>query len=147
MDDLLEDFDDLNVAVNEYAAATLAKRIPHCDCHQSNEAFLGIKIISSPDHTAAYSMVPVEVTSDGFSCVYCGYHTSLQAPLSKEELLAHRAKFVREPKGFVVGRNIETGEEVTFKTAKEAAAAGYGVVSRAIKKGKPLQGWLWTRVS
>lgn len=128
-------------------------RIPHCDCKQANELYFGFKLVGSKEEGAPYTMVPATATNDG-RCAHCG-HTCLMQP--EADLTHARANYENhlrlqakraESKAFAVkGRNVSTGEEIEFPTAKAAYQAGYGAVGAALRmRNGKLRDWRWEKV-
>lgn len=140
-------FEELALAANEPAPARKQTKA-HCDCRKSNEAFFGMKLeIKEADES--FQMVPVKAKSDD-TCPHCGYYTVQLVSVAVDEHLVRGTRFVRGSRGVIVATNVSTGEQLTFPTAREAAKAGYaGEVSicHAIQRRRPVNGWMFERMS
>lgn len=145
-------FDGLRVFVGGMGHNRKPLGKPHCDCRESNEKFFNYKVTQNKlDPNWSYTMVPVHATSGG-ECEHCGYMTVLLPPQDHTHALANRAmakRYVEKNayKWAVIGTNPETGETKKYASAKEAYEAGNGCVLTAMRKNRPLRGWVWKRAN
>lgn len=143
------DFDDKVAFVDESPKRqSKPKAVPHCDCRAANIAF-GVMVPVKETAHDYYDMVPVEAP-DGEHCKHCGYVTRLQAPVGKmtaDKVSEFERLVAQEPRGLVVGFNLQTAEVVRFPSAEAAHNAGFGSVKYGIRTQKPIRGHLWRRTA
>ncbi len=145
-------FDNLDIPCSTQASFRNRRRTPHCDCRQANEAFFGVTLSStssSVNQADAFTLVPTELAHDDKSiCKHCRYYVVMQEERDLRHAKANlinslRAAKKNEAAFAVVGTHVETGEVITFPTAKAAYLAGHGAVNAAIRQGRVLRGIRW----
>src|SRR5687768_4008445 len=92
------------------------KALAHCSCDTAHKNYrIGGRKVHG---ITKYDLVPT-ASADGTHCDHCGYYVCWQEPLFPEpakptETSVSTARGLGRP---VIGRNVDTGEEVSFPSA------------------------------